>query len=260
MKGVIINMAKVITYINEKGGIGKTTICLNISWELAKKGYKVLMIDIDGQKSNLTYFIGKADEAKKSLYDVLQNNIPPQDVILQVKENLYILPATLPITDLSPTIAPIKKVRAIIKQLRDDYDYIMIDVNPSPQWSHFLSMSVSDYVLIIMVPDAASVPAGYAIAETIEDVWENSNPNLKVLGVLFNMNDTNTVIGKEVRRVAQEYAEKINSKVLHTTIRRAVQLREYVTAHMGVTDYAPHAPVADDIRRLVEEVEREVNK
>lgn len=253
-------MATVITYINEKGGTGKTSICMNVSWELSKHGKKVLIVDIDGQKSNLTYFIGKAEEAKKSLYDVLQNETPVKDAILPVKENLDILPATLPVTDLSPTIAPLKKVRPIIKELRESYDYIMIDVNPSPQWSHYLALSVSDYVQIIMLPDVASLPAGTGMIESVEEVWESGNPNLKVLGILFNMNDNTTVIGREVKTVAQEYAEKLNSKVMNTTIRRAVPMREYVAVHVGVTDYAPRSAVADDIRNLVKETEKEVQR
>ena len=251
-------MATVITYINEKGGTGKTSICMNVGWELANRGNKVLLLDIDGQKSNLTYFIGKTEEAKKSLYDVLQNNIPVKDVILSVKENLDIIPATLPVTDLSPTIAPLKKVRPIIKELREDYDYIMIDVNPSPQWSHYLALSVSDYVQIIMLPDAASLPAGDGMIDSIEDVQDSSNADLKTLGILFNMNDETTVIGREVRNVAKEYADRLNSKVMKTKIRRAVPMREYVATHIGVTDYAPRSAVANDIRSLVDETESAV--
>ena len=253
-------MATVITYINEKGGTGKTSICMNVSWELANLGKKVLIVDIDGQKSNLTYFIGKTKEAKKSLYDILQNEAPIKDVILPVKENLDLLPATLPVTDLSPTIAPLKKIRPIIQALREEYDYIMIDVNPSPQWSHYLALSVSDYVQIIMLPDAASLPAGDGMVESIEEVRESSNPKLKALGILFNMNDNTTAIGKAVREAAQKSANKLHSKIMETKIRRAVPMREYVNKHIGVTDYAPRSAVANDIRSLVKETEREVQQ
>lgn len=249
-------MAKIITFINEKGGIGKTSTCFNVAWELAKTK-KVLMIDMDGQCANLTYFCGvKKPVDLITIADVLKKGKPINEAIKEVKKNLHIVPATVDVADISQ-IVKAKKMKDSLREVADIYDYIFIDVNPSPDWRHYLALSACDYALIIMLPDITSLESDNGIVESIEEVKETSNPNLKVLGIVFNKNEERSNMGKEVKRLTEKFAVMMNTKVFQSKVRNAVSLGELAYAHVGITDYDSKSAAADDVRSLVKELVKE---
>lgn len=250
-------MGQIITYINEKGGIGKTSACFNLAWAMSKKE-KILMIDLDGQRANLTFFAGieKSDDMP-TMYNVLNEDKNIKDTIVQVKENLYIVPATSNVTNISQ-LAKITKMKKALESVKDEYSKIFIDVNPTPNWTHVLSLSSSDFVIIPMLPDIASLEANKGIAESIEEILETTNPNLKVLGILFNKNTNRTVLSKQVKSVAEKVAAQLETTVFDTKIRDAVVLSECIALHVGVTEYAPKAAVSGDILNLANEIERRI--
>lgn len=249
-------MAKIITFINEKGGIGKTSTCFNVAWELSKTK-KVLMVDMDGQRANLTYFCGiKKPDDLMTIADVLKKGKSTTEAIMEIKKNLHIVPATVDVADISQTVK-VKKMKDSLKEVTDNYDYIFIDVNPSPDWRHYLSLSASDYALVIMLPDMASLEADNGILESIEEVKETSNPNLKVLGIVFNRNEERSNMSKQVKTLADKFAAKMGTKVFQSKIRNAVALGEVAYIHEGVTDYDSKSAVADDVRALVKELVKE---
>ncbi len=253
-------MGTVITFINEKGGIGKTSCCFNVAWAFSekKRNKKVLMIDMDGQRANLTFFAGIAKETgTPTMYDVLIQEKPIEAAIIEVKDNLDIIPATVNVSNISQ-IAKINRMKRSVDAVKDKYDYILIDVNPTPNWTHVLSLSASDYVIIPMLPDIASLEANKGIAESLEDIQGTTNPSLKVLGLLFNKNVSNTNLSKEVRVVAERVAQQLNTTVFESKIRQSVPLSENVGLHVGVTEYNPKSNVAKDIQDLVDEIERRI--
>lgn len=249
-------MAKIITFINEKGGIGKTSTCFNVAWELSKTK-KVLMVDMDGQRANLTYFCGiKKPDDLMTIADVLKKGKSTTEAIMEIKKNLHIVPATVDVADISQTVK-VKKMKDSLKEVADDYDYIFIDVSPSPDWRHYLSLSVSDYALVIMLPDMASLEADNGIVESIEEVQDTSNPNLKILGIVFNRNEERTNMSKQVKSLAEKFADRMGTKVFNSKIRNAVALGEAAFVHEGITDYDSKSAVADDVRALVKEIVKE---
>lgn len=251
-------MGYTITFVNEKGGVGKTSSCFNMAWELANQKRKILMIDMDGQRANLTYYAGveKSDDTL-TMADILRKSEDPLKAVKKVKENLYLIPATQDVMNISTTVK-IKRMREVIAALDEEFDYIFIDVSPSPDYRQLLSLSVSDYALIIMLPDMASVEADNGIVETIEEVQEVANPYLKVLGILFNRNETRTNMSSVVRELANVIAKKLDTKVFKHSIRNAVAMGELASMHMGVTDYDEKSNVADDMRKVVKEFLKEV--
>ena len=252
------NQAKVISFINEKGGIGKTSTCFNVAWEMSKRGLKVLMIDMDGQRANLTFFCGvEKGEDTLTMFNVLYGGKSIYDTIVSVKENLDLVPATTVTASLNQD-AKIGRMKKAVQSVKEDYDFIFIDVNPTPNWSHVLALSSADYCVIPMLPDIASLEANKGIAESIEEVKETTNEHLKVLGLLFNKNNNNTNLSKEVARTAENMAEALESKVLKTTIRSAVAMSENVVFHMGITEYRPSSNAALDIYNLTNEILKEV--
>lgn len=246
-------MSKVITCINEKGGVGKSQIAFSVSWELAKRGHKVLLIDMDGQRANLTYMCGvEKYEDMTTMYNVLQRNKTPEKAIVNIKENLDIIPADNSLSDITQN-STMERAKTVISELKSKYDYIFIDVSPDPDWRQFLSLIMCEYAMIIMLPDMMSLEANNGILESYNQV-SGINKNLKVVGILFNKDEKVSTMGKEVRRVADKYAKGMNSSVFNTTIRNAVVMGESAYAHEGITDYKGSSPVAQDIMSLVDEL------
>lgn len=247
-----------ITFINEKGGVGKTSVCFNSAWELSRRGRRVLMIDMDGQKANLTFFTG-ADQNDNiiTMADVFKGDVSIRDIVMNVKENLDIIPANSSMANLGME-AKVIKFRKSIAELADDYDYIFIDVNPAPGWSHYLSLSVSDYAVIVMLPDIASLEGNKGILETIEEIQGTTNPGLDILGLLFNKNNSRTILAKQVTEAAEAMAAAAGTSVFDTKIRNSVALSENIIAHTGITEYAPSSPSAEDFILFIKELERRI--
>lgn len=250
---------KTIVFINEKGGIGKTSCCFNIAWEMAKKN-RILLLDLDGQRANLTYFCGmsKPDDLP-TMYDVLQKNRKPAEAIKNIKENLDIIPATVDVSGIGQT-AKVSRMKQVIKEVSAGYDYCFIDVSPSPNWGQYLALSSSDFAIIPMLPDIASLEADNGVIESIQEVQDSSNSSLKVLGILFNRNDNRTNMSKQVKAISEKFAEKLESKIFDSCIRNSVSMGENVYHHIGITDYDANSSVAEDVRQLVNEIESEVLK
>ena len=252
-------MAVKITFINEKGGVGKTSACFNSAWELSKRGKRILMIDMDGQKANLTFFTG-ADTAipeMRTMAEVFRGDTSISDIIYNVRENLDLVPANANMSGLGME-AKVSKFRKSIAEIEGNYDYIFIDVNPAPGWSHYLSLSVSDRAVIVMLPDIASLEGNKGILETIEEIKGTNNPALTIAGFLFNKNNSRTVLAKQVTDAAEAMAEAAGTRIFDTKIRSAVVLSENVIAHTGITDYAKNSPAAEDYSGFADELERGV--
>lgn len=255
-------MGKIITFINEKGGVGKSTICFNVGWCLSELKSKVLFIDLDGQRANLTYFCGvHKEENLNSLYDVLTGTLDVSAIIKQVNgHHISIVPATDDIVSLTAENSPVLKMKQLIESIRNDYDYILIDVNPTPGRSHALALSVTDYVIIPMLADVTSLMANMGTFESVEIVKEKVNPDLKVLGFVLNRWNWRARLSNQVTETLQEMADKIDSKIFETKIRNNIALSENVASHIGVTAYAPKSKGAEDIRKLTKEIKKEIRK
>ena len=245
--------AKVITYINEKGGVGKTSVCYNTAWELASQGKKILMIDVDGQKANLTFFSGvPRTDRMKTIVDVLKGGISLEDAAVPVKDNLDIIPANMAVAEIG------MDAKSELKMVKDRYDYVFVDVNPSPGWGHYLSLSVSDYAVVIMLPDIASLEGNSGILESISEIQETTNTKLKIAGILFNRSNDRTNLGKQVQDVAERMATGAETTIFETKIPQAVSLSECVASHVGITEYDPGSRAAESVKDFVAELERGV--
>ncbi len=247
-------MGKVITLINENGGIGKTSLIFNTAWELSR-GSKVLMIDLDGQKGNLTFFSG-IKAAEITMYDVLERGKDIKDAIQNVKKGLDLIPADNDVTSISQK-SKMTYMKKLMSSLKRSYDYIFIDVNPNPDWRHFLTLTSADFILIPMRPDPKALEGSNGIIESIMEAKEY-NRGLKILGMVINLYDKRTALGKDVIEAAEKRAVKLKGKVFKSKIRRCVALSENVQIHEGVTDYAPSSNAAADIKEFVKELKKEV--
>ena len=253
-------MGKVLTFINEKGGVGKTSACFNLAWAFSDIGKKVLMIDLDGQRANLTYFCGiEKREDLPTIYDILLGGREVKDTIVKVRDKVDIIPATVNVANLSQS-AKISRMKQVVQEVQDKYDYIFIDVNPTPNWSHVLALSSTEYAVIVMLPDITSLEGNMGIIESVEEVQGTTNPNLKVLGLLFNKNENRTNLSKAVKERAEIMANSLNTKVFNSMIRNSVVLGENVITHKGITEYKKTSPAALDIYALADEIVEKLRK
>ena len=210
-------MPKIISFINQKGGTGKTTLSLNISAILADKGYKVLLIDTDAQGNLTNTFI---QNPKKTLYDVMVKDNPLHDVLVKtsLNHNLDIIPNNILSYDinliLAPEIARELKLKNALDKDNLKYDYIIIDCNPSLDVCLINVLCCSNIVYILIDTSAYSFVGLTNLVNFIEKV-KPLNPNLNIGGFIFNNIDRRTTLFKEIiDAVNHIYPDKL----LKTTI------------------------------------------
>lgn len=254
-------MAKIIGIVNEKGGVGKSTICFNLAWELMQKGRRVLMIDLDGQRANLSFIAGMEKKADLvTMYDVLVKGENVRRSVLVVEDSLHIIPAAHSVTLIHQDNSPIDRMKKAMDTLQSFYDYILVDVPPTPGRAHALTLAVADFVLITMLPDIASLEANVGIAETVRAAQSSANSKVKALGFVINRYAWRPILSRSVVSTAEKMASSLGTKVFETKIRNTVNISEAVGQHQGVTTYAPKSNGAEDFRALANEFELEVNK
>lgn len=251
-------MAKTVAFINEKGGVGKSSICFNVAWCLATEhGKRVLMIDMDGQRANLTFIAGidkPGDLA--TMYDVLVDDLDVKKSVLVVEDDLHIIPATADVAGLNAQNGSPAKMQRVIKELDPYYDLIFIDVSPSPN-GHIHALAVADGIVIPMLPDVTSLEANMGIIESVKLAKAKLNPKLRVLGIAMNRYTLRSRLSTQVTETAERMAKAMSTKVFKSKIRQAVALSENVGQNIGITSYTKGG-AADDIRNLSKEILEEV--
>ena len=255
--------AKKITVINEKGGVGKSSIAFNCAYELSREA-RVLMIDLDAQRANLSWMAGVMDQkdengkvttAKDSyltMFDVMTGANTIHECIVQIKDNLDLIPANSKVLSFS-RVSSERKFKNALKEVENEYDYIFIDVDPTPSLTHKVALMVTDYVIIPMLPDFLSLEADVGVIDDIFDT-KDFNKDLKVLGIVFNKCNDRLKLTKTCVTQAEELANNLKTSVFNTRIRNAVSLSECPFWHTGVTEYDPDSGISQDIRDLVAEI------
>lgn len=245
----------IIAFLNEKGGVGKTSLCFNVGWYLAELGKKILFIDLDGQRANLSFFCNIKDrEDRPSMKDVLIDGMDINEIIVPVKKNIDILPGNVELTEIGKTVKLTSMIEAI-DSINANYDYVFVDVNPTPTRIHVLTMAVADYLVIPMLPDVATLEANKGITETFSLVKSsNINPKLKVLGIVFNKFNSRANLSQQVSDVTDQMAKQLDTAVFNTKVRNNIALSENVGQHIGITEYDSKSNGAIDIVALTSEI------
>lgn len=256
-------MSTVLTILQEKGGVGKSLATMNIAYYLSRKS-KVLIIDLDGQAANITYYmLGKSNSLKTTdfnIMDMFKGRVDMKDIIIPIKQNLDIIPANVDVANLSRT-DKISLFKQQIEEMKKIYDYIMIDVTPSPTWAHLLALSSKNQKIIpIINADASSLKALISLHETVDEVKETINPTAEYLGIIVNRYDGRTRIAKEIIRKAEDIAKQIGTSLFDTYIHQSVILNEQTLAHTSIFEYAPGSKVAKDYECLGAEILKRIAK
>ena len=249
-------MGRMIAIANQKGGVGKTTTSVNLSACLAFLGKKVLLIDIDPQ-GNASSGIGVAKgELEACIYDVLIDDEPVENVILQSKvENLYVLPATISLAgaeiELVSTISRELRLKNALDSIKEKYDYIIIDCPPSLGLLTINALTASDAIIIPVQCEYYALEGLSQLLSTIRLVQKHLNKNLMIDGVLLTMLDARTNLGLQVIEEVKKYFQ---DKVYKTVIPRNVRLSEAPSHGEAIISYDAKSRGAEVYLELAREV------
>jgi len=217
-------MSRTIVFVNQKGGVGKTTSVINLGAYLARAGKRVLLVDFDPQ-ANLTSGVGGAKKAKGA-YEVISGQTSMRDIIKPTKvEGLYLAPssidlsgATVELVDKEGRDHYLKNALALVK---DEYDFVLIDCPPSLGVLTLNGLSAADEVLIPLQCEYFALEGLSLILQTIQLVQKGMNTRLKIAGILFTMYDSRTRLAQDVVAQVSGY---FGDKVFTTIIPRNVRL------------------------------------
>ena len=255
-------MGKVISLINQKGGVGKTTTSINLSASLALLDKKVLMVDLDPQ-CNATTGIGiNKGDIDKSIYNVLNGSCNIEDAIIKTRyKNLYVLPANLNLAGIDieisersrtdNTFLKQEQLKNSIDRIKDSFDYIIIDCPPSLGILTTNALTAADSVLIPIQCEFFALEGVMQLINTIMFAQKNLNPTLSIEGVLLTMLDSRTLLGLEVAEDVRSYFKE---KVYDTIIPRLVRLSEAPSHGKPIIAYDPRNKGTDAYLNLAKEV------
>ena len=220
-------MAKVVSFSNQKGGVGKTTSCVNIAAQIANKGKKVLLIDMDPQ-GNATSGLGLVkSKIKKTIYDVIIGRCDIKDAIIKTEfKNLWAVTANIDLAGAELELYELEEDKNFTKlaldSVKDDFDYIFIDCPPSLGMLTVKALSVSDGVVIPMQCEFYSLEGMSQLFNTVKRIREVFNPDLQIVGILLTMyNARLTLTNQVVDELRKYYAEKLFKVPISRTVRLA---------------------------------------
>ena len=222
-------LGKIISFANQKGGVGKTTSAVNVGASLGILGYRVLLIDLDPQ-GNATSGVGIAKRSlSKTIYHVLMGDATPaESVVTTPYKNLSIIPANTSLANAEFNLFKVEDenvyiMRNALNQIRDQFDYIIIDCPPSLGMLTINAMSTSDGVIIPMQCEFYALEGLSQLMITVSRIRQKFNPSLGVTGILLTMYSERLLLTLQVtNELKKHYADKL----FQTKITRNVKLSE----------------------------------
>lgn len=246
----------VIAIANQKGGVGKTTTALNLAAGLARRGQKVLLVDLDPQSnSSLSYLdMRKVD---LSAYDLLTDHgVRYEQVIYPTSvEHLEVLPARINLAKFESQMAgqfdAPYRVKDRLEPLRRRYPFIILDTPPTLGLITVNALVAATHLLIPIQSSYFALEGTDDLLETVEKIKARPNPGLQLLGVVVTLHDRRTTLGKDIH---QQIVRAFGETVFPTVITKSVRLEESPAYREPIFTFAPDSSGALEYEKLTEEV------
>lgn len=249
--------ARVIAMVNQKGGVGKTTSTINLGAALAELGRKVLMVDFDPQGALSAGFGVNPHELDTTVYTVMMDRKTDVRDAIRTTEfpNMDLLPANIDLSaaevQLVNEVAREQVLASALKKVKDDYDVVLIDCQPSLGLLTVNALTAADGVIIPLICEFFALRAVALLVDSIEKVQDRLNPDLRIDGVLATMFDSRTLHSKEV---LARIVEAFGDKVFDTVIKRTVKFPDATVSAEPILTYAPTHTGAIAYRELAKEL------
>ena len=229
-------MAKTVAIVNQKGGVGKTTTCVNLSATLTEAGQKVLLCDFDPQ-ANSTSGMGVDKTVSKGIYQVLIGEVPAREAVARTRYG-DVLPSNKALAGAGIELIGMERreflLRDALNQLREDYDFILIDCPPSLELLTLNALCAADSILVPVQGEYYALEGLSDLMNTVRIVRRSLNPKLELEGVLLTMFDGRTNLALQV---AEEVKHYFPGKVYASVIPRNVRLSEAPSHGKPITAY-----------------------
>jgi len=247
-------MNKIIAIINQKGGVGKTTIALNLAKGLADNK-KILIIDNDPQANLTSSLIVDYKNLKANIIDYYkEKTLPEPDII---SENLNLIGTNIHLSTMSDgKLDDIYNLKENLDKIKNNYDYIIIDCLPSLGFLNLSALIACNYVLIPIKPAPYALAGLQDLFDTVHKVKRRFNQNLNILGIVLNMVEgKKTVIEKEIENLLR-YEHK--NLVFNTVINRAISMVESPTRFQSIMEYDPQSKQSQQFIQFLNEVRQRI--
>lgn len=247
-------MGKVIVFVNQKGGVGKTTSAINIGAYIAEAGKKVLLVDFDSQ-GNMSTGVG-VSKKKPTIYELMAGQSTAEETIKHTAlPNLDVISASIDLSGATIELVGLENREFFLKNalapVRDYYDYILIDCPPSLGLLTLNGLAAADEVLVPMQCEYFALEGLTLLFQTVKNVQNGINRDLKIGGIFFTMYDSRTKLAEQV---VTEVISYFKDYVFNTMIPRNIRLSEAPSHGQPICLYEPDCIGAKSYKKLAEEV------
>jgi len=251
-------MSKIITLVNQKGGVGKSTTSMNLGAYLAAMGKTALLVDMDPQANATTGLGFRPKDIKATVYDSLSGKLSLRDIIVKTGiSNYFLAPASQELAgatvELVETSEREYKFQNALREIKDQYDYILIDCPPSLGLLTINSLIAAEEILIPIQCEYYALEGLGQLLESVELVRQNLKEDLKIMGAILTMFDRRNQLSNQVAKEVRRY---FPGHVFNAVIPRNVSLAEAPSFGKTILEYAPDSAGARAYRHLAKEIIR----
>lgn len=255
-------MGKIIAFVNQKGGVGKTTSSINLAGSLGLLGKKTLLVDLDPQGNASTGVGIEKSENEATIYELLVDKTKINDVVVKTKfKNLYVIPASINLAGVdmelmemsreNPGFVAQLQLKKYLNQIKDIFDFIILDCPPSLGLITSNALTAANSVIIPVQCEFFALEGIMQLLNSVMMAQKKLNHNLDIEGVLLTMLDNRTNLGLEV---VEEIKSYFKEKVFDTIIPRLVRLSEAPSHGKPIHAYDPHSRGTEAYLNLAKEV------